>query len=61
MERDGIDRETAMRIIRSQMNVDEKKGHCDFFIDNSGSLEETRTHVTALWKKLVKLQQDYKK
>jgi len=61
MERDSIDRETAIRIISSQMGVDEKKGHCDFIVDNSGTLEETRKQVAELWEQLVTLQQELKK
>lgn len=57
MERDNIDRETAMRIIRSQMGIDEKRGYGDFIIDNTGSLEATRKEVAELWGKLVLLQQ----
>ncbi len=53
MERDAIDREMAMKIIRSQMPVEEKKGHCDFVIDNSGPLTETREQVVELWEDLV--------
>ncbi|MBW2621693.1 MAG: dephospho-CoA kinase [Deltaproteobacteria bacterium] len=60
MERDNIDQEMAMKIIRSQMGVDEKKGHCDYIIDNSGSLEETRKQTAELWENLLKIQQDRK-
>ena len=58
IERDGISEEMAMNMINSQLSVDDKKGYCDLVIDNSGSLEETRKHVEAVWKKLKKIQQD---
>jgi dephospho-CoA kinase len=58
MERDNIDQETAMKIIRSQMGIEEKRDYGDFIIDNTGSLEETRKEVTEFWKTIVSLQQD---
>jgi len=56
MERDGISKELAMNIIRSQMSVEEKKGYCDLIVDNSGPLEETRRQVEMVWRKLQKIQ-----
>jgi len=61
MERDGLSEDFAMRMIRSQMSAEEKKGYCDLLIDNSGSPEETRIKVQALWKELKRLQQNKKK
>ena len=58
MERDKIDKETAMRIIQSQMSIEEKRDYGDFIIDNTGSLAETRKEVTEFWGKIVSLQQD---
>ncbi|MGA3083650.1 MAG: dephospho-CoA kinase [Thermodesulfobacteriota bacterium] len=58
MERDGIIKELAMNIIRSQMSVEEKKGYCDLIVDNSGSLEETRRQVKVIWRKLQKIQKE---
>lgn len=52
MARDSISEELAMKIIRSQMSVEEKKGYCDLVVDNSGSLENTRRQVEEVWKKL---------
>jgi dephospho-CoA kinase len=56
MARDGISEELAMKIIRSQMPVEEKKGYCDLVVDNSGSLEGTRKQVKEVWKKLQEIQ-----
>ena len=56
MERDNIDKELAMSIIRSQIPVEEKKGYCDLIVDNSGSLEETRRQVEEVWQKLMDIQ-----
>jgi dephospho-CoA kinase len=40
------------------MSVEEKKGYCDLIVDNSGSLEETRKQVEAIWKKLQQIQKE---
>jgi dephospho-CoA kinase len=50
MVRDRISRERALRIIDSQMPIEEKRLYADFIIDNSGSLEETRGQVEKVWK-----------
>lgn len=60
MARDGCTEEMAMKMIRSQLTVEEKKGYCDLFIDNSGPEEETRKQVEKLWQKLKKLRQERK-
>ena len=51
MARDGIDREAAQRIIDSQMPLAEKAGYGRILIDNSGTPQETRQLVAAIWKK----------
>jgi dephospho-CoA kinase len=48
----------AMNMINSQLSVDEKKGYCDLVVDNSGSIENTREQVEAVWGKLKKLQKE---
>ena len=58
MERDHISEELALKIIRSQMSVEEKKGYCDLIVDNSGSLEETRKQVEEVWLKLKNIQKE---
>ncbi|MBC8458226.1 MAG: dephospho-CoA kinase, partial [Deltaproteobacteria bacterium] len=60
IERDGMTKEMAINMVRSQLSVEEKKGYCDLIIDNSGSLDETRKQVGALWAQLKKIQQDQK-
>jgi dephospho-CoA kinase len=52
MARDGCSREEALRRIRAQMPLHEKKALADFVIDNSGTLEETERQVRALWEEL---------
>jgi dephospho-CoA kinase len=47
-------------MIRSQLSVEEKKGYCDLFIDNSGPEKETRQQVEKLWKKLQKIRKERK-
>ncbi|MBW2449514.1 MAG: dephospho-CoA kinase, partial [Deltaproteobacteria bacterium] len=61
MNRDGCSEEMAVKMIRSQLSVEEKKGFCDLIIDNSGSLEETRKQVEKLWQKLKKIQRERNK
>lgn len=53
MRRDGRDRDEALRRIRAQMPLDEKRRLADHVIDNSGSLEDTERQVRALYRQLV--------
>src|SRR5690606_6680364 len=53
MEREGIGEEEALRMIRAQIPIEEKKRMADCLIDNSGSLEETERQVDQLWKCLI--------
>jgi len=52
MERDGITRDMAIKIISAQMPIDEKIGYADFIINNEGSLDETKRQTQGLWDKL---------
>lgn len=45
MKRDGIDEQTAWSRIRSQIPIEEKKLKGHAYIDNSGSLEETKAQL----------------
>ncbi|HUZ47989.1 MAG TPA: dephospho-CoA kinase [Terriglobia bacterium] len=51
----GMTREQAEQRIASQMPADEKRRLADFVIDCSGSLEETRRQVEALYPQLRQL------
>jgi len=51
MARDGIGREEAGRIIASQMPLAEKARHGRVVIDNSGTPEETRRLMAAIWER----------
>ena len=53
MDRDGIGGEEALRIIASQMSMEEKAGYGDYTVDNSGTLEETQAKVDDLWEELL--------
>ena len=53
MKRDGLDREAALQRIRSQLPLSARLAAADYVIDNSGSLEQTRSQVQKLWPKLV--------
>ncbi len=52
-ERDGIGEEAAKSRIASQMPFDEKLKLCDKAIDSSGTIEETREKLLALWKETL--------
>ena len=48
MNRDGIPREEALRIVSAQMDPEEKARASDYVIDNSGDLPATHAQVRAL-------------
>jgi dephospho-CoA kinase len=50
--RDGCSRDEALRRIRAQLPLHEKKALADFVIDNSGTPEDTERQVDALWETL---------
>ncbi|WP_168122049.1 dephospho-CoA kinase [Paenibacillus sp. HB172176] len=50
MQREAMGHEEAERRVALQMDIEEKRKHADWVIDNSGSLEETRSQVLAFWK-----------
>ncbi|MFC1669169.1 dephospho-CoA kinase [Spirochaetota bacterium] len=54
MKRDGIDKMTAERTIKFQMDIEEKKSGSTYVIDNSGSIENTRKQVVKIYKLLCK-------
>lgn len=53
MARDGCDRAEAERRIAAQLPIDEKREMADHVIDNSGTPEETRAQVEALYARLT--------
>ncbi len=53
--RDKIEREEALRIIQSQLPIDEKIDLADYLIDNHGNERATRKEVESLWLKLKNL------
>lgn len=50
-ERDNLPREAARARVAAQMPQEEKKRLADVVIDNSGTLEELRVAVEALWRR----------
>ncbi len=56
MERDGISREMARKILDAQMPIDEKVRYGDFIIINEGSIEDTKNDVGDIWDELKHLQ-----
>lgn len=51
----GLSRQDALRRIASQIPAEEKRHRADYVIDCSGSLEETRAQVEALYPELERL------
>lgn len=49
MKRDGCGREDALRRVRAQLPIEEKKTLADIVIDNSGSTQETERQVDTLY------------
>ena len=60
MERDRISRETAKSILSAQLSIEEKKTYADYLVDNSGSIETTKTQVLSVWKKIKEYQAERK-
>jgi len=52
MDKTGLSRQDALGRIASQIPAEEKRRRADYVIDCSGSLEETRTQVEALYPEL---------
>ena len=52
-ERSGLSEDEARQRIASQMPLDEKRARADLVIDNSGSPEETRRQVEAIYRKFT--------
>lgn len=50
-KRNGMDRETAKKRIRAQMNDEEKRRRADVLIENDASADELCGKVDCLWKK----------
>jgi dephospho-CoA kinase len=52
--RDGYSRDEALRRVRSQMPIEEKRALADYVIDNSGSLAATERQARELYERLVR-------
>ena len=52
MKRDGLSREAAQARINTQMPQETKKQYADFLIDTSGSFDDTRAQVVAVFEQL---------
>jgi dephospho-CoA kinase len=52
-ERDGVTPDGARQRIAAQMPLDEKRARADLVIDNSGSRENTRRQVEAIYRRYV--------
>ena len=61
VKRDGISKESAALMLKSQLPIDEKVGYADLVINNEGSLEDTRKQVKDLWTSLKDIQKSMSK
>jgi len=53
MNREKIDYNSALKMIRSQMSIEEKVKYADFIINNSNSIDETKNQVAKIAKVLM--------
>lgn len=53
MERDKVDHDLALKIIKSQMDIEEKKKKSHYIVDNSRGLIELESEVSLLSSKLL--------
>lgn len=53
MTRNNLNQADAHARIQAQLSIEEKKSLADFLIDNSGTLEQTKRQVVALWNHLI--------
>jgi len=51
--RNGLSREDAVKRIDSQMSNNERIGHGDVVVENTGSMEDLQTRVNSLWAKRI--------
>ncbi|MCK5914631.1 MAG: dephospho-CoA kinase, partial [Deltaproteobacteria bacterium] len=51
-ERDGISRDEALNIMKSQLSIDEKLPFADFVVANTRDLDFTRSQVEKIWNNL---------
>ncbi len=49
----GFTREQARAVIGAQLPIEEKRGRAHHVINNTGTLEETRAQVAAVWRQLL--------
>jgi dephospho-CoA kinase len=48
-QRNGLSEEDAKARIRAQLPIETKKSLADYLIDNSGTIQQTKRQVVALW------------
>jgi dephospho-CoA kinase len=60
-DRDGANREEALRMVSAQMPLEEKLKLADIVIRNEGSLEETKKRAREVFKVLKKISHQMKK
>ena len=57
MKRNQLTREDAEQRVAAQMSSEEKRRYADYEIDTSGTFEETRQRVIAVYQQLLRDQQ----
>lgn len=60
MARDNISEEDALKIIRTQMPIEEKLKYADFIVNNSGTLEEMEEDVKRVYELLLLMKKGIK-
>lgn len=53
LSRKGVSKDEAIRRMKAQMALSEKRKRADFLIDNSGSLDRTRLQVEMIYRSLT--------
>ncbi len=49
----GFTRDQALAVIGAQLPIEEKRGRAHHVINNSGTVEETRAQIAAVWRQLL--------
>jgi len=55
MHRDGFDEKVAKLRLKAQMPIEKKRALADYVVDNTGSIEQLKAQVDALWKELKEI------
>ncbi len=59
LQKKGFSKDEAIKRLKSQFPIEMKKSKSDYIIDNSGSIEETKSQVKEIFQKLIILERKY--